>query len=122
MTSVVPMDTLVFEWDRPANDGCLPILSYTLWKDGSDHITGIASTATLVTDDISAGGVVGAQIVYKIKALNVNGESSYSEPLVVTVGLIPNPLMNLAVIQHFSASSMQVTWEDGAEIPNNPET
>ena len=36
MLSVTPAATLVFGWDVPDSDGCLPILYYTLSKDGVD--------------------------------------------------------------------------------------
>lgn len=62
MTSVTPLDQLVLEWDRPTSDGCLPILSYTLSKNGVDHVTDINPTSTAVIDDISVGGTIGALI------------------------------------------------------------
>lgn len=59
---------------------------------------------------------------YKIKAINVNGESDYSEPLTVTVGVIPNAPINLAVRQIYSSTSLEITWDDGASISSNPST
>ena len=58
MTSVTPMTELVYEWDTPASDGCLPILSYTLWKDGVLK-TNIDPSLTSFTDNITVGGLIG---------------------------------------------------------------
>ncbi len=116
------MTSLVLEWDKPLSDGCLPILSYTIQKDGVDYASSIASTATSFTDDISTGGQIGQKIKYRIKAININGESPYSELLTVTVGKVPNAPVALAVRQIFSATSMQMTWNDGAAITDNPAT
>lgn len=122
MTSVTPMSNLVLEWDKPESDGCLPIQSYTLWKDGTDSTTGIDSTATSFADSITASGLIGTQIQYKIKAINVNGESLYSEPLTITVGVVPNAPVALSIREIFTATSMQLTWDDGAAIASNPAT
>lgn len=57
-------------WDVPVSDGCLPILSYTLAKDGSDHILDISPTLKSITDDLSVFGSIGDVITYKIKSKN----------------------------------------------------
>ena len=59
-------------------------------KDGQDLSALVPPTATSFTDDISAGGAIGTEIIYKVKAVNVNGESLYSEDLTVVVGVVPN--------------------------------
>ena len=77
--SVVPNTELVLSWERPDSDGCLPLTHYVINKDGVDLPDFVAPSATSFTDDISlSGGAIGTEIVYKVKALNVNGESSYS--------------------------------------------
>lgn len=106
MTSVTPMSTLSLDWVKPADDGCLPILSYSISKNGVEAIAGVDPSLTTVTDDISVGGAIGTSITYQIKALNVNGASQYSEPLTVKVGLVPNPPTGLAIRQILSATSM----------------
>ena len=79
MTSVVPEDTLVVQWERPDSDGCLPITHYVINKDGTDLDSEfISPSATSYTDDISTGGAIGTSITYKLKAVNVNGASTYS--------------------------------------------
>jgi hypothetical protein len=50
------MTSLVLEWDKPLDDGCLPLLSYTIWKDGADYDSSIPSTANTFTDDLSNSG------------------------------------------------------------------
>ena len=96
MVSVSPDSTLTIEWDRPDSDGCLPVLKYVINKDGVDLADIVAPSATNFADDISIGGSVGSEISYKLKAVNVNGESLYSPVLTVTVGLLPSAPSNLA--------------------------
>ena len=91
LVSVVPNTSLTLSWIRPDDDGCLSILNYRVNKDGQDLDNLIQPTATTFTDDISVGGAIGTEIVYKVKAVNVNGDSLYSEELTVIVGLVPNP-------------------------------
>jgi hypothetical protein len=80
----------VLGWVVPVSDGCLPILGYTVAKDGSDHILNISPSLVSVTDDLSVSGSVGEIITYKIKAINSAGSSSYSEILTITIGNVPN--------------------------------
>lgn len=122
MEAVVPQSALVVSWQRPDSDGCLPLTHYVLNKDGVDLPDLIAPSATSFTDDISTGGAIGTQITYKIKALNVNGESGYSEDLKVTVGLVPSKPQNLQRIQMLSEDTIQVSWEPGLAISDNPAT
>ena len=98
MLSVAPASTLVFGWDVPDSDGCLPILHYTLNKNGVDLEVEISPSLIEYEDDISTGGQIGDQITYKIKAVNIAGESPYCEDLTVTVGNVPNAPTNLAIV------------------------
>jgi hypothetical protein len=70
LISIEPDVDLVLGWDVPLTDGCLPILSYTVAKDGSDHILDISPTLKSISDDISVSGSIGETITYKIKAIN----------------------------------------------------
>jgi hypothetical protein len=90
LVEVVPEFTLTVGWDAPLIDGCLTILSYTIAKDGTDHVTDIDPSLTSYTDDITTGGSIGDLITYQIKAVNYAGESIYSESLTIMVGLVPN--------------------------------
>ena len=90
LNSIVPSTSLMLSWKRPDLDGCLPIMHYRVNKDGQDLAALVPPTAITFTDDISVGGTIGTEIVYKVKAVNINGESLYSEDLTVVVGLIPN--------------------------------
>lgn len=78
MISVVPEDELTISWQRPDSDGCLPLTKYVINKDGVDLADIVSPSATAFTDDITTGGAIGTEITYKVKAVNVNGESAYS--------------------------------------------
>lgn len=103
LLSIVPNSNLVLGWDVPISDGCLPILSYTVAKDGSDHIMNISPSLVSVTDDLSASGSIGETITYKIKATNLAGDSVYSEILQVIVGTVPNAPLSLSIVQFFTS-------------------
>lgn len=79
LLSILPDDNLVLGWDAPTSDGCLTILSYTLSKDGLDHVLNIAPSMVSYQDDISVSGSIGDVITYKLKAVNQAGESQFSE-------------------------------------------
>jgi hypothetical protein len=64
LLEVVPESTLTLEWDAPLTDGCLTILSYTIAKDGSDHVTDIDPSLISYTDAITTGGSIGDLITY----------------------------------------------------------
>lgn len=100
MTAIVPSDYITFEWDLPISNNCLPILEYVLNKDGNDlsDLT-INADALQTNDDISVDGIIGTEITYKIKAVNIAGDSEYSEPLTITVGTVPNAPTNLVRVQ-----------------------
>ena len=44
-------------------------------KDGTDLADEVNPSANTFNDDISTGGAVGTTIAYKVKAVNINGES-----------------------------------------------
>ena len=46
------------------------------------------------------------QITYKIKAVNVAGESPYCEDLTITVGTVPNAPVSLAIVQTLSETEI----------------
>ena len=87
-------------------DGCLTILSYTVAKNGSDHLTNIDPSLTQLTDRIEVGGSIGDLITYEIKALNHAGSSIYSESLTIMVGLKPNPPQNVSRVHILSETSI----------------
>jgi hypothetical protein len=51
-------------------------------------------------DSITTGGTVGTQIVYKLKTINYAGASSYSDPITVTVGVVPNAPSSFQITSH----------------------
>jgi hypothetical protein len=55
-----------------------------------------------------------------VKAVNIAGDSVYSQSLTVTVGIKPNAPTNLVINEILTASEIQVTWQDGAAITDNP--
>lgn len=85
-SSIIPLVSVTLKFDPPTDNGCLPITSYILNKDGTDLVAVITPDSLSYTDSIAIGGTVGTSITYKIKAINVAGESSYSQPLTIVVG------------------------------------
>ena len=122
MLSVVPNSVLTISWERPYTDGCLPVKHYRVNKDGVDLPHLVTPSATFFADDISTGGSIGTEITYKVKAVNVNGESLYSEDFTVTIGVVPNPPLNLKQVKTVSQTAIQVAWEPGLAIASNPVT
>lgn len=59
LVSVTPQASLVFAWQAPLDDGCLPILNYVVSKNGVDVTTSIIPSLSRFADDISTGGAVG---------------------------------------------------------------
>jgi len=106
LISVVPDDSLILGWDAPLKDGCLSILSYTVAKNGVEHLTNIDPSLTQISDNIEVGGSIGDLITYEIKALNHAGASIYSESLTIMVGLKPNPPQNVSRVQILSETSI----------------
>lgn len=60
----------MLKWVAPLDGGCLPILSYTVQKNGVDLTNVIDPSQTTFTDIISSGGAIGSNITYAIKANN----------------------------------------------------
>ena len=118
--NIVPGDKLEFLWDLPISDGCLPVLSYTLNRDGVDTTTNISPAVTLHTD--SGIGATGTEIVYKIKSVNSAGESLYCEELKVIVGVVPNSPTGLLRRKIVSQSEIEVEWVSDVTVADNPET
>jgi hypothetical protein len=54
VVSIVLYDTLVIGWDAPANDGCLPITSYTMQLNGAEYKSDISPSSSTLSIDISA--------------------------------------------------------------------
>lgn len=79
MTAVVPSTSLTLQWNPPTDNGCLPILSYVIAKNGVDLATVITANQHQLVDNISVGGAIGTSITYKIKAINEAGASLYTE-------------------------------------------
>ena len=127
LLAITPGDQLTLGWDAPMSDGCLTILSYTLVKEqeGSApiEITGISPSYITYVDDISSGeGSVGQVLSYWLKALNKAGESVLSEKIEITVGYVPSAPTTLQISDFVSQTQIQVTWQDGPEIIDNPAT
>lgn len=53
--------------------------------------------------DLIPSAVTGTQLEYKLKAVNEAGESEYSEPLIVTVGTVPNTPSSLEQVSIVAA-------------------
>ncbi len=85
-------------WAAPVDNGCLPLVSYVMNKNGVDMADVIApNQLSFVDTHLTTGGAIGTKLVYKIKTTNYAGESLYSEPLPINVGLIPNAPTNLRI-------------------------
>ena len=54
--------------------------------------------------------------------MNHAGESIYSEPILFTVGHVPNAPKNLRMVEITSETSVRITWTQGDAITSNPET
>ena len=111
---MVPLTSLEIGWTKPSSVGCLPILSYTINKNGIDTEFDVSPTATTYTDLVV--GKIGDKVTYKIKAVNFAGSGEYSEPVVITVGQVPSAPVDLAVLKIVSKTEIQITWEQGASI------
>lgn len=99
MAAVTPLVSLTLQWQAPMDNGCLPIVSYVLNKNGVDlSAEFISSDADSFTDTAMTGAAIGTQITYKLKAVNQAGASSYTEPLTVTVGVVPNAPSSLLIL------------------------
>jgi len=97
-TSIVPQTSIALSWAAPVDNGCLPLVSYVMNKNGVDMADVIApNQLSFVDTHLATGGAIGTLIVYKIKTTNYAGESLYSEPLPITVGLVPNAPTNLRI-------------------------
>jgi len=83
MTSLVPSTSLTLAWQAPFDNGCLPLISYVLNKNGVDMVDVIGPNQLMFVDThlASAGGLVGTIISYKLKTVNYAGSSQYSEIL-----------------------------------------
>jgi len=75
------------------------LVSYVLNKNGVDMTDIISPNQLSFTDThlTSSTASIGTVITYKIKTTNYAGESKYSEPLTITVGLVPNAPINLRI-------------------------
>jgi hypothetical protein len=60
--------------------------------------------------------------VYKIKTTNYAGESLYSEPLPITVGLVPNAPTNLRISSQTVPTVVSLAWNPETVIVDNPKT
>lgn len=100
MTDVVPEVSLTLEWQAPEDNGCLPLTSYIMSKDGVDMPDFIAPNMLKFVDTsfTAATGAIGTTVTYKLKTVNYAGESSYSEDLTVTIGVVPNAPQTLAIV------------------------
>lgn len=78
MIAVTPSVSLTVAWSAPSNYGCLPIMHYRLNKNGVDLATLISADSQSFTENISVGGTLGTSITYKLKAVNVAGDSPYT--------------------------------------------
>jgi len=123
MTSVVPLSQLTLKWDAPVDFGCLPITAYVLSKDGVDLADVITPEMNSFVDThLTTGGTIGTQITYKMKTVNYAGSSSYSDPITVTVGVVPNAPTGFAITSHPEESVVKLSWSNGAAIASNPAT
>ena len=98
-TKIVPEASISLSWAAPVDNGCLPLVSYVMNKNGVDMVDIIAPNELSFTDThlTSSNARIGTVITYKIKTTNYAGESRYSEPLTITVGVVPNDPANLRI-------------------------
>ena len=124
MVAVVPQASLTLTWEAPEDNGCLPVTAYVLNKNGIDLADSIAPNQLSFVDLhlAAGGGTIGTHIVYSIKTVNYAGVSSYSDPITVTVGLVPNVPTNLRYRAQTEESSVSVAWDTESLIANNPLT
>jgi len=122
MTSVTPQVSLTLTWDSPIDNGCLPLTSYVLNKNAVDLINVIAPEQTQFVDSIVTGGTIGTQVVYKLKTVNYAGSSSYSDPITVTVGVVPNAPASFQITSHPEESQVNLAWSPETAITHNPAT
>ena len=120
MTAVVPSTSLTLAWNQPLDNGCLPIIQYTLSKNGADLAAVITPDQLTYTDSITSA-TIGTQITYKLKAINYAGASLYTENLVVTVGSVPNAPTGLQIVSR-TQSSVEISWTADAAISSNTVT
>lgn len=124
MTAVVPQASLTLAWQAPEDNGCLPLVKYVLRKNGVDMPDFIAPNSLSFVDTTlaTAGGTIGTVITYALKTVNYAGDSSYSEILTVTVGLVPNAPQNLRITSQKEETSVSLAWDNEVSIANNPQT
>lgn len=87
----------MIRWQTPVSDGCLPLLGYTIERDGTNIELPVDPSLDSFTDTFLSE--VGNQHTYRVRAFNLaslssaqpdTGYSAWSEPLTLTVGYVPN--------------------------------
>ena len=116
---MVPNSSITISFKVPTETYNAPIIKYVLNKDGVD--SSVLYTVNEIVDDIT-GKNIGDVIIYKIKAVNMIGESNYSLSMKVTVASIPNPPSNLRISSRVSKSAINIVWDVEAAIANNAPT
>lgn len=90
-------------------------------KNGVDMSDPISPEKLAFVDThLTTGGTIGTVITYKLKTVNYAGESSYSEPFTVTVGVIPNAPTNLRITKQSLETGVSLAWDTETSINNNP--
>lgn len=102
--------TVVLGWPVP-NDAGSPIIDYRLEIKLGEVWTLLKSDIT-VTQYTYSPTVQGSQYTFRMKARNIFSSSSYTDPVIVTAGLVPNaPVLPSAQV---SVDKVIIGWQVSA--------
>jgi len=127
MLSVTPKDTIEISWSTPLTDGCLPLLGYTIERDGQIVEASLDPSLHTYTDSIGASDI-GIVHTYRVRAFNNarlnsdqpnTGFSIWSEPLTIKVGLKPKAPTNLHQTRIISETEIEIEWNSGGNYLND---
>ena len=113
---VVPGVEVELGWNGPEDNGCLPITSFVLNRNGVDLVAVIGPEQTTYVDAVTA--TIGTLVTYKLKALNLAGSSPYTQTLSLTISSPPNPPLNPRTIS-LSQTQFTLAWDPETAIPSN---
>ena len=126
-SSILYRDSIYLTWNAPSDLGGLPLSKYELTvtnpSDSSSYTKDISSSLCSYT---VSSLIPGLTYIFKMKAINSVGSSSYTSNVTAVPGLIPQKPSNFAISSK-TRSSFTLTWtavtaEDTGGTSANPIT
>ena len=101
-------------WDEPSNTNGKPITAYKVY-DGSGNllqtVDNPVATSTIITKDYSGNNLkYNIEYTFKVTAINVNGESEYSNTVDATLVTTPKPPTITSI--DYTSTSLTINWND----------